>query len=179
MGYPSINEFDKNFIKRTLKNLECQVENTFTHLLNSLLGLIILPRQWNLQGRREATFFNKRISEFSELTYLEEITHYTNEEGNVVEINVLEMKPVNASNITLKNIIDKMCHSIAHQAIRPTNNGEKWEGVIFRNYGNDTSTSLWNDEYDFQLYLTQRQLDQFVKFISAKYLETFMGNTNE
>jgi hypothetical protein len=58
MDYPSVNDFDKNFIKRTIENLDGKVKNTFTHLLNSLLGLIILPRQWNLQGRRKIEYFN-------------------------------------------------------------------------------------------------------------------------
>jgi hypothetical protein len=171
MGYPTINDFDRNIITRTIENLDGTVQNTFTHLLNSLLGLIVLPRQWNSQGRRKIEYLNKPLSDFREVIFFNDNTHYTDDDGNEVEIKVLELKPDESTTITLKKIIDKLRHSIAHQAIRPTKEGDTWKGVIFRNYTNDNSTSSWNDDYNFQLYLTQTELEIFAKFIATKYLE--------
>ncbi len=171
MGYPSINDFDKNIINRTIENLDGTVKNTFTHLLNSLLGLIVLPRQWNLQGRRKIEYLDRPLSEFSELRFLNDNASYMDDDGNDVEIKVLELKPDVRTTITLKKIIDKLRHAVAHQAIRPTKDGTNWEGVIFRNYTNDNATSAWNNDYDFQLYLTQSKLEMFARFISTKYLE--------
>jgi hypothetical protein len=175
MGYPSINDFDINIITRTIANLDGNIKNTFTHLLNSLLGLIVLPRQWNLQGRRRIDYFNKPLTEYNELNYFNNITHYSDEDGNDVDTKVLELIPDERTTITLKKVIDKLRHSIAHQAIRPTKEGGDWKGVIFRNYTNDNATASWNDDFDFQLYLTQDELEQFAKFIATKYLEEING----
>lgn len=174
MGYPTINNFDKNIISRTISNLDANVEHTFTHLLNSLLGLIILPRQWNIQGRRTIDYFNKPLSEYPELNYFDDVTRFTNDDGKEVETTVLEFKQAAEDPTTLKKVIDKLRHSIAHQAIRPTKDGGQWEGVIFRNYQNDEATASWTNEYDFQMYLTQEKLNHFARFIANKYLEAIV-----
>lgn len=171
MGNPTINNFDINIISRTIENLDVNVPNTFTHLLNSLLGLIVLPRQWNIQGRRDIEHFNKPLNEYNELNYFNDITYYDDDNQNNVQTKVLELKPDERTTITLKSVIDKLRHSIAHQSIRPTKEGDSWKGVIFRTYRNDTDTSLWNDNYNLQLYLTQDQLERFVKFVATTYLE--------
>lgn len=170
MGYPTVVDFDKNIIKRTLENLDAKKVNSFTLLLNSLLGLIVLPRQWNLQGKRKIECFNKLLSEYTELSFFNTKTYFTDDDGQNIETMVLEFKDVNKTTITLKMIIDKLRHSIAHQALRPTKEEEKWKGVVFRNYKKDTATAKWNDEYDFQLYLTQDELEKFAKLIAEIYL---------
>jgi hypothetical protein len=92
--------------------------------------------------------------------------------GQDRKVKILELKPDERKTITLKKILDNLRHSIAHQAIRPTKVGDNWEGVLFRNYGgNDKATAKWDDDYVFQLYLTQNRLKKFAKFIASKYLE--------
>lgn len=171
MGYPIVNNFDKNFIERTIENLEKDVPNTYTQLLNSLLGLIVLPRQWNRQGRRATEYFNIPLDECEELRFLANTTYYTNDENVNIEIKKLEYKGHIDEVVTLKKTIDRLRHVIAHQGLRPTKDGTRWEGVIFRSYYNDDQTSEWNDDYNLQMYLTQEELKTFTLFVANKYLE--------
>lgn len=70
MGYPTIQNFDIVFVKRTLENTEnYNGEYTFTMLVNSLLGLIILPNEYNIKGLRnyKFDFLNQSVTTFTEL----------------------------------------------------------------------------------------------------------------
>lgn len=171
MGYPSISNFDKTFINRTLENLEKDIPYPFTHLLNSLIGLIILPLQWSIQGRRELEFTKKEISVFDELFFLTETTFYTNKEGENVQTKKLYFKYEDKVVLTVGMLLKKLRNSIAHQAIRPTKENDDWRGVIFRNYSNERKTYEWGENYDLQLYLTKNEIELFAKFIAEKYLE--------
>lgn len=170
MGYPTIGQFDKQFISRTINNLDAKVENTYTHLVNSLLGLIILPRQWNIQGKRTPEFFNKKLDDMKELNFLKEVTTYTDEKEVNHEIAKLTFRGKEYNEITLKDIIDKLRHSIAHQSIRPTQEGNDWKGKIFRSYANDSFAVEWKDNYSLQLYLTQSELQTLVLLVAQRYL---------
>lgn len=170
MGYPTISQFDKQFISRTIANLNAKVENTFTHLVNSLLGLIILPRQWNIQGKRTPEFFNNKIIEFTELNFLKEVTTFTDEKYANHEISKLSFRGKEYNEITLKEIIDKLRHSIAHQSIRPTQEDKDWKGIIFRSYPNDSIAAEWKDNYSMQLYLTQSELKTLVLLVAQRYI---------
>ncbi|WP_161805860.1 HEPN family nuclease [Pedobacter sp. Hv1] len=56
MGYPTIDQFDIKFIERTKQNVASfSGPNKFTHLLNSLIGLIFVPHEFNNKGKRKAT----------------------------------------------------------------------------------------------------------------------------
>ncbi len=176
MGYPTVSDFDREFIRRTLENLNCQVTNKFTHLMNSLLGLIILPRQWNIQGRREPEFLNRNILEFEELRFLNEPTFFQDDNHNEIETKKFDFKHKKIEDTKLVELLDKMRHTIAHQSIRPTRDGENWRGVIFRSYQTDQRVSKWGEDYNLQLYLTMSEISEFTRFIATKYLEEF--NTN-
>lgn len=53
MGYPTIDKFDIKFIERTKQNVkEFDKPNKFTHLINSLVGLIFIPNEFHKKGRR-------------------------------------------------------------------------------------------------------------------------------
>jgi hypothetical protein len=153
MGYPTISQFDKNFIARTIENLNGDVKNTYTHLVNSLLGLVILPRQWNVLGKRTPEFFNYKVIDCIDLLFLSEVTTFSDEKSVSHEISKLE----------------KLRHSIAHQSIRPTQEEDKWRGIIFRSYPNDLIAAQWGDNYSLQLYLTESELRKLVLFIAERY----------
>jgi hypothetical protein len=169
MGYPTISQFDKNFIARTIENLNGDVKNTYTHLVNSLLGLVILPRQWNVLGKRTPEFFNYKVIDCIDLLFLSEVTTFSDEKSVSHEISKLEFRGKEYEEITLKDVIDKLRHSIAHQSIRPTQEEDKWRGIIFRSYPNDLIAAQWGDNYSLQLYLTESELRKLVLFIAERY----------
>jgi len=171
MGYPTVSQFDKQFIARTIENLDGEVKNTFTHLLNSLLGLVICPRQWNTLGRRIPVFFACKLIDFSELDFLKEATTFSDEYNKNHEIYKLSFRGKKYEEITLKDVIDKLRHSIAHQSIRPTKEENKWEGIIFRSYPADPIAALWEDNFSMQMYLTQSEIRTLVLFIAQRYLD--------
>jgi hypothetical protein len=164
MGYPTIGQFDVNIISRTIQNLEAQVPNTYTHLINSLMSLVILPRQWNLQGRRTINAFESRIVESINLDFIRNNSIFTNEDNQNTEIPRLEIRGKRIEEITYGDIIDHLRHSIAHQSIRPTQNGDSWEGIIFRSYWNDHHAINWGNNYRMQLYLTENQLRLLIMY---------------
>lgn len=66
MGYPTIDKFDIKFIERTKQNVtEFDKPNKFTHLINSLVGLVFIPNEFNKKSNRtyKIDFLNKPISE--------------------------------------------------------------------------------------------------------------------
>ena len=65
MGYPTIDKFDIKFIERTKQNVkEFDKLNKFTHLINSLVGLIFIPNEFHKKGRRtyKVDFLNSFIA---------------------------------------------------------------------------------------------------------------------
>jgi hypothetical protein len=176
MGYPTIGQFDVNIISRTIQNLDAKVQNTYTHLVNSLMGLVILPRQWNLQRRRTITSFESRILESENLNFLNNKDIFTNEDNLNEEIPILELRGKNIQEITFKDIIDNLRHSVAHQSIRPTQENNSWHGIIFRSYRNDEQATHWGNDYRMQLYLTEEQLRILVTEIADKYLAEVDNN---
>lgn len=68
MGLPSIENFDISFIKRTSENLtNYKGDYEFTMLLNSLLGLIVVPNE-SKDGRKfNFDFWSKKLTDFPEL----------------------------------------------------------------------------------------------------------------
>lgn len=170
MGYPTISQFDTNFIKRTKQNLECKVTNDFTHLMNSLLGLIVLPRQWNEQGKVSKDFFKLKVSEIKELGFLFASTTINDEFNENKKIEKLKFRHQNIFELTMETLLDRLRHSIAHQSIRPTSEGNDWCGIIFRNYSGEQRAAKWDDNYDLQMYVTMKELRLFVEFITDRYL---------
>jgi hypothetical protein len=62
MGLPSVEHFDISFVMRTLENLKNYRGNyEFTMLLNSLLGLIVVPNERSA-SRSFGEFYCKQIS---------------------------------------------------------------------------------------------------------------------
>lgn len=176
MGYPTVKNFDISFIKRTLENLEkTNSEFEFTMLVNSLLGLLILPNEYNIKDKREYNFdfLNKEITYYSSLKDIFKI-----QEINLMDENNKECKQskfywldnsgkkINPDNITLGNLIKRVRNGIAHFGIIPTKDKDQWEGIIIRNYPNR------DDTFNMEIYLTKHELETFAKFIANKYLNT-------
>jgi hypothetical protein len=70
MGYPTIDKFDIRFIERTKDNLSTfQRPNAFTHLINSLVGLIFIPIEFHKKGKKKykVNFLNNPISHYKTL----------------------------------------------------------------------------------------------------------------
>jgi hypothetical protein len=54
MGYPTIDKFDIKFIERTKQNVkDYDKQNKFTHLINSLVGLIFIPNEFNKKRQKD------------------------------------------------------------------------------------------------------------------------------
>jgi hypothetical protein len=171
MGYPTISQFDINFIKRTKENLDCKVTNNYTHLINSLLGLIVLPRQWNEQGKSDKDLFKLKVADVKELSFLFGSTTINDEYDQNKKINKLEFRHQALDEITIATLMDRLRHSIAHQSIRPTSEGAEWCGMIFRNYSGEQRAAAWGENYDLQMYVTMPELKLFVEFITNSYLK--------
>lgn len=170
MGYPTISEFDKIFIQRTKENLDCQVKNEYTQLMNSLLGLIVLPRQWTVQGKRNPEFFKKKVLDV--FPFLNGSDNISDETSSNVEIKKLIFHPQPINDMTISTLMEKLRHSIAHQSIRPTlSDRNKWAGIIFRNYdGSEKQVGEWKDNYIMQVYFTMEELKLVATTITDEYL---------
>jgi hypothetical protein len=176
MGYPSKQNFDLTHIKRTKQNLEeYEGKYDFTMLLNSLLGLIILPNEFNVKGQREYSFdfLEHKVTNFSELSQIFKISEIIlcDETGKEVQQNKFywlskSNNKLNPSEIKLSELLNRIRNGIAHFGIIPTKDRDIWEGLIIRNYPEN------NNEHNFEVYLTQQELKQFALFIANKYLET-------
>ncbi len=176
MGYPTVANFDKNIIFRTRENLvNSSVKNDLTHLLNCLFGLIIVPNQMIVQGRRHLAFFERKISDYQFLDFLRTEDTFVDEDkdGKFVEFKASKLihKHINYNDIKIAEFLDRIRNGIAHNGIRPTKEETSWRGVIIRSYSRDRQVPAWSDNYDFQLFLTQDELKQLCLFLTAEYLK--------
>ena len=182
MGYPTVANFDKIIIERTKENLDnSSYANDFTQLLNSLFGLIILPNQMQIQGKRDFAFFDTKISDYDKLEFLLKDTEYTildeKKGGKFEEIKIRKLihKHTHLNNIKISEFIERMRNAVAHNGIRPTKDGNNWGGIIIRSYNKDKHIFKWGDNYDFQLFLTQSELKEICNFLTNKYLDEING----
>lgn len=171
MGYPTISQFDVNFIQRTQENLKCEVTNRYTHLMNSLLGLIVLPRQYFEQGKTNKAFYKLKILEIPELSFLKGYTTYNDEFGMNINIKKLEDKHRQVEELTVGALMARLRNCIAHQSIRPTSEHNEWKGMIFRNYSSERRSAAWQDNYDLQVYVTMEELKRLCDYLTDNYLK--------
>ena len=176
MSYPKLAEFDQIFIRNTLSNLARDHEFEFTQLVNSLLGLIVLPRQCLIKNIRCVESFGLLLCSFPELEFLSGTCSYRDEGDNLIEEQkfILADEPQPLSRMTLRMLTDNLRHSIAHQSIRPTKDGLDWEGILFRNYPkkvNEADAGAWKSGWIFQVYLTKEEIRELCNLITGKYLE--------
>ena len=176
MGYPTIQNFDIVFVKRTLENIEnYNGEYTFTMLVNSLLGLIILPNEYNIKGLRnyKFDFLNQSVTTFTELLPIikNDIHKFSDDSGKEIMIDkflwlsAAKNKKKN-KDIKLSEFLRRLRNGIAHFGIIPTKDNDVWKGIIIRNYTSRNKQFYCN----FQLYLEESELRILSNFIANKYI---------
>lgn len=173
MGYPSEKNFDITFINRTNEILdEYDGKHDFTILINCLLGLLILPNEFNMQEKRKFNFdfLQQPISAFSELKAIFEKkpTKLRDETGNEFDQHKFfwlstSGKKMNIHDITLGQFLIRIRNGFAHMNVTPTKEGDQWVGIRVRNY-TDKKTS------NFEVYFTQMELYNFAKLVTSKYI---------
>ena len=176
MGYPKIADFDKTIIKRTKENLKnTAFKEDFTQLLNSLLGLIVILHQMKIQGRRRMAFFEKKISDYTELDFLKDEDTFNDEQKDQsfkeIITKKLIHKHIDYDKIKIHELIKYIRNGIVHYGIRPTKDGDKWEGIVMRNYKKEKQIPKWGDDYIFQIYLTQSELKGLCILLTDEYLK--------
>lgn len=178
MGYPTIDQFDVKFIERTKTNvLEFDSPNKFTHLINSLVGLIFIPCEFHKKKRKtyKIDFLNKPISEYKELIELfSGEVMLANEQGQPFKQLKFFRKDDNNNHISIENtlvgdLVRLFRNGIAHSNITPISEGEYWKGIIVKNYANSKKEK--RNDFNFEVYLNQNELKLFALFIADKYLD--------
>ncbi|NOT48135.1 MAG: hypothetical protein HOP17_10365 [Acidobacteria bacterium] len=183
MGLPSIENFDVSFIQRTSDNLkDYNGPNDFTMLLNSLLGLIVVPNETSEGREFTFDFLGKSLTEFKELKpiFLKNAERLLKGSEEVEQKKFFWLSRSNnerdVSDITLREFLKRMRNGVAHFGITPIalpESKKEWCGVILRNYredeqGDGTKTETMN----FEVCLMQGELEALADLISQKYLQT-------
>jgi hypothetical protein len=175
MGYPTINKFDVKFIERTNEILTTyDGNNDFTLLINSLLGLIFIPHEFQNKGHNfKVKFLKKSISEYEKLTDIfSGVVQLTNEVGGVFEQKKFYYKPKDIEQTihttTIGCLLKLFRNAIAHQNIIPVAEGENWHGIVVKNYKN--SAEKKKNNFNFEAFLTQKDVQVLSTLISDEYL---------
>lgn len=157
MGYPNLEKFDVELLERTYRNLSSNsIENRFTQLINSMLGMIILPVEYNA---------DKDLKPYSvKLMNIKLIKDMINQKLNITignqdfEYQKLYWPNIDYEKISLFEFILKMRHAVAHQNIKPFKEGSEWVGVVFRCYPRGSHCKKWDSGFTFQVCLTQEEI---------------------
>lgn len=176
MGYPTIERFDIEFIKRTKSNVEeFDDGNKFTHLINSLLGLIFIPNEFHKKQKRTYTidFLNQKISEYEILKniFSGEII-LTNEQGITFNQkkfyykNREQLKTIDET--TIGDLVRFFRNGIAHSNIIPVSEGQYWKGIIVRNFTSFEKEK--NNDFNFEVFLNQKEVRLFATLIADLYI---------
>jgi hypothetical protein len=181
MGYPTVENFDIAFVKRTRKNLDdlrdgVPVQNDFTMLLNSLLGLVIVPNEINIKGRREfhENPFDKPLAEFPVLKAILEGPNakIETEEGDIYTQRkfgwfTVRRKQRSVAEVTLGQFLRRVRNGVAHFGIMPTKHGaNRWKGIIVKNFPSKTDPTFC----DFEMYLEQDEIEKIARLIADEFL---------
>lgn len=178
MGYPTIDKFDIKFIERTKQNVkEFDKPNKFTHLINSLVGLIFIPNEFHKKGKRtyKVDFLNSYISNYSELEeiFAGEVT-IKDELGNQIIQNKFFYRDKKGNQRTIYNtelgeLVRLFRNGIAHSNIIPVAEGDYWKGIIVKNFENYSKEK--KNDFNFETFLNQKELRIFATLISDEYLK--------
>ncbi|HEY5123858.1 MAG TPA: HEPN family nuclease [Ignavibacteria bacterium] len=178
MGYPTIEKFDIIFIERTLANVKEFVNpNTFTHLINSLVGLIFIPNEFNKKRRRiyKIDFLNKFISNYPKLEKIfSGQVILTDELGNQFQQRKFYYKNQNfeektTTDTTVGELVRLFRNGIAHSNITPVPDGDYWKGIIVKNF--KTIKKEKANDFNFETFLNQEELCVFATLIAEEYLK--------
>jgi len=177
MGAISVKNFDVSFIFRTKEIIEkydnYSGELEFTLLINSLVGLLILPKEFSKQKKRKFNyeFLQQRLNKFTLLNsiFTKDVVKIYLESGEAYNQKKFSFKSginqneILTPNITVGELLGRIRNGIAHMHITPTQFDGKWDGVIIKNY-------KWNSTWcNFETYMTYEELRNFALFIAGKY----------
>jgi len=170
---PSAKNFDIVFIKRTKELLSnYQGDLDFTMLVNSLIGLIMVPNEVKIKNSKEFSFdfYTHSLDTFrpiKEIISGANVRLY-NEVGKEYEQRKFFYKtklgelPLNA--ILLGDFIRRIRNGIAHFGFTPVIADKKWIGLIIRNHNK-------SNELNMEIYFTQQELKKFAELIADKYIQ--------
>lgn len=151
-----IKKFEIDFVQRTKELLRYNGPWDMTNLINCTLGLIILPYE-NIQGS-PPPFWNTELDKIANLPSFKlqcfEPIKEMKESGFIYYPK------------TLKVLLQKIRHGLAHQNIEPVNENGQFTGVIIKNYYPPNSGNL-----DLEVHFSQRELKDFALFIADEYLK--------
>ena len=158
-------QFPFDLIYRTKSNLmNYSGQYEITNLLNSALGLIVLPYEriikqkqktrncTNTQGTTISKWWDKKVSKISELSFLEHKVGYSN------------------YNQPLSITVEKVRHGLAHQNIEFVNKDNKIEKIIIWN------CPLGNRPKDLEIEFEIEELGKFVLYIANSYINAYMND---
>lgn len=147
-----INKFDQDFIKRTKQNLEdYKGDYEFTQLINSCLGLIILPFEKSRRNNNSEIWNDSIDNVRSEIDFDLQIFD-PKEYDSKKKIN----KPCEKN---FKTFIKKLRNCIAHQRIEPINESGKLVRIKFE-----------TEDQDMKVIFDQEQLKNLCFYICDKHL---------
>ena len=178
MGYPTIDKFDIKFIERTKANVKSfKRPNKFTHLINSLIGLLFVPHEFHKKGYRKykINFLNNYISDYKTLSKIfSGSVNLTDEQGELFKQSKFFCKDKHNNLRTLEtttvgDLVRLFRNGIAHQNIIPVAEGTYWKGIIVRNFSNKQKER--NGDFNFETFLNQKELRVFATFIADEYLK--------
>lgn len=151
-----IKKFEIDFVRRTKDLLKYNGPWDMTNLINCTLGLIILPYE-NIQ-ENPPPFWNTELDKITNLPSFELLRFEP-----IKEIKGPEFKYYPK---TLKVLLQKIRHGLAHQNIEPINENGQFTGVIIKNYYPSNSGNL-----DLEVHFSQQELKNFALFIADEYLK--------
>lgn len=174
MSFPSTSHFDISFIERTRANLEkYKGDYDFTMLINSLLGLLIIPNECIIKGEKQFKydFLNKNLTEFNALKRVFNSDKFDFIDGGVVKQEQRFYWISNnsgceraAKEVKLGEFIRRMRNGFAHFGYTPLKTEGSWSGIIISNKPK-------NKEVNFRVYLQQSELAETVKLIADLYVK--------
>jgi hypothetical protein len=152
----TMKNFKIEFVKRT-KEILLRYDGTrdMSIIINCTLGLIILP--YEATQENPPPFWDTEINKIPECQSL--------------RLEIFEpKKKINGGIITerktLRVLLKKIRHGLAHQHIEPANENSKFAGVIIRNYYPPN-----NGQIDLEVHFSQQELKDFALFIADEYLK--------
>jgi|ERR1043165_1113574 hypothetical protein len=176
MGYPTIEKFDIRFIERTKANVkQFDKANKFTHLINSMVGLIFIPAEFHKKGKRtyKVDFLNKPIANspvlkqifFGNVKLMDEKGKSFTQRKFFFRT---KGKEQTIANTTVGDLVRLFRNGIAHSNITPVAHGNYWEGIIVKNYESPAKEKM--GDFNFETFLNQKELRLFAMFIADEYL---------
>ena len=154
-----VGQYDKEIIRRTKGLIESyEGEYTITLFMNSLLSLIVLPKEYYKD--RNMKFLKKSINDVGVIKNVISKNGFIFKEGTTNE----KGKPSVPNPRDLDNLLRKIRNGISHQHITPVSSPlNKWTGVIFKDYNSNHTQGL-------HIEFTIAELKIFALYIADSYL---------